>query len=183
MCEFFHMSQSPSKKPKKSSVRHTRAIQRDQTKRPNAAPPDEKVEALLREVIQPATLSQVAHFHQLGLRERTLTLPVMVAFVLSLLWRHIGSVREAVRVLNEEGLLWTGPMPVSPQAVLQRLRSVPPNLFQNILEAAIPFAALGVAAGPPLRFQFSLWKDGLPMDAVPVQGWLEAPTSEGDWPS
>jgi Transposase DDE domain len=132
------MSQSPSKKPKKSSVRHTRAIQRDQTKRPNAAPPDEKVEALLREVIQPATLSQVAHFHQLGLRERVLTLPVMVAFVVSLLWRHLGSVREGVRVLNEEGLLWTGPMPVSAQAVLQRLRSIAPVLFQNILEDVLP---------------------------------------------
>ena len=34
------MSPSPSNKPKKSSVRHTRAIQRDQTKRPNTAPPD-----------------------------------------------------------------------------------------------------------------------------------------------
>jgi hypothetical protein len=132
------MSQPPSKKPKKSSVRHTRAIQRDQSKRPNAPPPDEKIEALLREVIQPATLSQVAHFHELGLRERVLTLPVMVAFVLSLLWRHIGSVREAVRVLNEEGLLWSGPMPISPQAVLQRLRSVPPGLFANILEAVLP---------------------------------------------
>ncbi len=55
--------------------------------------------------------------------------------------------------------------------------------FQNILEAAIPFPALGVAAGPPLRFQFSLWKDGLPMDAIPVQGWLEAPTSDSGWPS
>src|SRR5439155_23531864 len=132
------MRKSPSKKPKKSSVRHTRAIQRDQTKRPNIAPPDEEVEALLQEVIQPATFSQVAHFHQLGLRERVLTLPVMVAFVLSLLWRHIGSVREAVRVLNEEGLLWTDPMPVSPQALLQRLRSVPPVLFANILADVLP---------------------------------------------
>ena len=80
------MRKSPSNKPKKSSVRHTRAIQRDQTKRPNIAPPDEEVEALLQEVIQPATFSQVAHFHQLGLRERVLCLPVMVAFVLSLPW-------------------------------------------------------------------------------------------------
>src|SRR5436853_7168653 len=91
-CELFGMNQTPSKKPTKSSVRHTRAIQRDQSKRPNAAPPDEKVEALLQEVLQPATLSQVAHFHALGIRERVLTLPVMVAFVLSLLWRHLGSV-------------------------------------------------------------------------------------------
>ena len=127
-----------SDKPKKSSVRHTRAIQRDQTKRPNVAPPDEKVEELLREVIQPATFSQVAHFHQLGLRERTLTLPVLVAFVLSLLWRHLGSIREGVRVLNEEGVLWTNALPVSPQAVLQRLRTLPPDLFANILEQVVP---------------------------------------------
>lgn len=133
------MSRLPSNKPKKkSSVRHTRAIQRDQTKRPNTAPPDEKVEALLTELIAPATFSQVAHFQQWGLRERILTLPVMVAFVVSLLWRHIGSVREAVRVLNEEGLLWTGPLPVSPQAVLQRLRSLPPLLFEQVLEEVLP---------------------------------------------
>lgn len=125
-------------KPKKSSVRHTRAIQRDQTKRPNTAPPDAKVEALLREVIEPATFAQVAHFHQLGLRERLLTLPVMVAFVLSLLWRHLGSVREGVRVLNEEGVLWTQTVAVSPQAVLQRLRSLPPTLFEAILEQVLP---------------------------------------------
>ncbi len=132
------MSELPSNKPKKSSVRHTRAIQRDQSKRPNSAPPDEQVQALLNQVIEPATFSQVAHFHQLGLRERILTLPVMVAFVLSLLWRHIGSIREAVRVLNEEGLLWSGPMPVSAQAVLQRLRSLPPSLFEQILQDVLP---------------------------------------------
>src|SRR5579871_303627 len=126
------------RKRKKSSVRHTRAIQRDQSKRPNAAPPDEQIQALLQEVIQPATFSQVAHFHQLGLRERILTLPVMVAFVLSLLWRHLGSVREGVRVLNQEGLLWTGPMPVSAQAVLQRLRTLPPKLFETILADVLP---------------------------------------------
>jgi hypothetical protein len=132
------MSQSPPPKRKKSSVRHTRAIQRDQSKQPNVAPPDAQVQALLEEVLQPATFSQVAHFHQLGLRERILNLPVMVAFVLSLLWRHLGSVREAVRVLNEEGLLWTGAMPVSPQAVLQRLRTLPPALFACVLEQVLP---------------------------------------------
>jgi len=132
------MNKLSSPKPKKSSVRHTRAIQRDQTKRPNTAPPDEQIEALLKEVIQPATFAQVAHFHKLGLRERILTLPVMVAFILSLLWRHIASVREGVRVLNEEGLLWTGPMPVSPQAVLQRMRELPPDLFANILDQVLP---------------------------------------------
>ena len=43
----------------------------------------------------------------MGLRQRILTLPVMVAFVLSLIWRQIGSVCEAVRVLKRQGMLWT----------------------------------------------------------------------------
>src|SRR5450432_3079626 len=130
---------APPISPKKpSSVRHTRAIQRDRSKRPVATAPDLVVAQRLSDLVQPFTFSQVAHFHDLGLRERTLTLPVMVALVLSLLWRHIGSVREGVRVLNEEGVLWTDPVPVSPQAVLQRLRSLSPALFQNILEEILP---------------------------------------------
>jgi alpha-amylase/alpha-mannosidase (GH57 family) len=54
--------------------------------------------------------------------------------------------------------------------------------FQSVLEAAIPLASLGAAAGQPVRFQFSLWKDGLPMDAIPQQGWLELPAGAADWP-
>jgi hypothetical protein len=45
--------------------------------------------------------------------------------------------------------------------------------FLNILEASIPLTAFGSAPGQPVHFQFSLWKDGLPMVAVPQQGWLE----------
>lgn len=48
----------------------------------------------------------------------------MVAFVMSLRWRHVGSVGEAVRVLRQEGVLWTPPLRVSAQAVHQRLRTL-----------------------------------------------------------
>src|SRR5437588_647363 len=110
---------------KRSTVRHTRAIQRDRSKRPIVAPPDPVVAARLTELVHPATLAQVAHFHALGLRERTLTLPVMVALVLSMIWRQIGSVATLLRLLNEEGVLWTAPTPVSEQALSQRLRVFP----------------------------------------------------------
>ena len=56
-------------------------------------------------------------------------------------------------------------------------------VFRNILEAGIPLTALGAAPGQPVHFQFSLWKDGLPMVAVPQQGWLELPVLELDWPN
>ena len=36
--------------PKKSSVRHTRAIQRDRQKRPGIEPPPEEIEALIEEI-------------------------------------------------------------------------------------------------------------------------------------
>jgi hypothetical protein len=132
---------SEKSKPKKSTVRHTRAIQRDRTKRPNAAPPDEQIEARLTEIVHPATLNQVAYFHQLGLRERLLNLPVMMAFVLSLIWRQIGSVAEAVRLLNREGMLWVEEQKVSQQAVEQRLGSLSAVLFQRVLQELLPAMA------------------------------------------
>jgi hypothetical protein len=62
----------------------------------------------------------------------------MVAFVLSLLWRQMGSVKEAVRVLNREGMLWCSPVKVSHQAMNQRLRCLPPELFEGVLGQLLP---------------------------------------------
>jgi hypothetical protein len=67
-----------------------------------------------------------------------LTLPVMMALVVSLIWRHVGAVSEAVRVLNQEGFLWTGPTAVSISAVTQRLSSLPAVLFEKVLQALLP---------------------------------------------
>jgi len=84
---------SETKKPrKKSSVRHTRAIQQNRSKHPVAAPSEQQVKERIQEIVYPATLEQVGYFHQLGLRERTLGLVVMVAFVLEMIWRQIGGV-------------------------------------------------------------------------------------------
>jgi hypothetical protein len=129
----------PAKPPKKpSSVRHTRAIQRDRSKRLEVAPPDEKVTERLIEIIHPATQAQIAYFHNLGLRERVLNLPVMVALVLSMVWRQIGEVTILVKTLRDEGLLWATPRRVSQQAVSQRLRTFPAILFLRILQTVLP---------------------------------------------
>ncbi|MBI3694887.1 MAG: glycoside hydrolase [Acidobacteria bacterium] len=51
----------------------------------------------------------------------------------------------------------------------------------RILEIRIPLDSLGHGGGK-LRFQFSLWQDGLPIDALPVEGWIELDTSApSDW--
>ena len=54
--------------------------------------------------------------------------------------------------------------------------------FKNVLEARLSLAALGAVQSAPVRFQFSLWQGGLPMDAVPQQGWIEMPSpDQADW--
>jgi len=92
----------------------------------------------LTALIHPLTVGQVAHFHQLGLRQRVLTLPVMVALVLTMIWRQIGSATELVRMLHQEGFLWCSPLRVSEQALSQRLRVFPAALFQRVLLEVLP---------------------------------------------
>jgi hypothetical protein len=167
---------APKPKKKRSSVRHTRAIQRDRSKRPTVAPPPEQVEQQLTALIHPATLAQLAHFHQLGLRARLLTLPVMVALVLSMLWRQIGSVQELVLLLGSEGFLWTSPVQVSQQALSQRLLTFPAGLFQAVFAAVLPqwharFAARKrplppVIAWAQARYTALLVVDGSTLDAL-----------------
>jgi alpha-amylase/alpha-mannosidase (GH57 family) len=50
--------------------------------------------------------------------------------------------------------------------------------FRRILEVRIGLSALGIARGGGVRFQLSLWQGGLPMDAIPQQGWLEMRTTD-----
>jgi len=131
---------TPTEKPArpKSTVRHTRAIQRDRRYRPAVAPPDPALATRLTALIHPATLAQVHAYHALGLRERTLTLPIMMAFVLSLIWRQVGTVQETVRLLQREGLLWTAPLLVSQQAISQRLQTLPADLFAAVYHTILP---------------------------------------------
>lgn len=125
-------------KKKASSVRHTRAIQRDRSKRPPGAPPDEQIVERLTEIVHPATLAQLDYYRQLGLRERLLTLPVMVALVLSLIWRQVSGVSELVRLARSEPLLWLPPLQVTQQAFAERLSTFPAELFLRILTAVLP---------------------------------------------
>src|SRR4051794_21510615 len=94
---------------RRSTVRHTRAIQYARTKHPNSAPLDPRMSEHVAQLLHPATFAQVAHQHALGVRDRVLNLPVMVAVVLAMIWRQIGSVCELTRLLNTEGFFWCSP--------------------------------------------------------------------------
>ena len=132
------MSEEPIKARKSSSVRHTRAIQKDRSKQPLREPSAKEIETLLEQLVSPIVYSQIASYQAMGLRQRILTLPVMVAFVLSLIWRQMGSVMEAIRELNKRGILWAQPTIVSQQAVSERLRTFPSELFRQILMELLP---------------------------------------------
>ena len=125
-------------KKKTSSVRHTRSNQVARGQKQPTVPPDEQTAQRIKEIIHPATLAQVGYYQQLGLRERTLTLPVMVAVVISMVWRQLASVSETLRVLKSEGLLWTDPLHVSQQAMSERLHTFPAELFKRILHDVLP---------------------------------------------
>ena len=126
-------------KKKKSSVRHTRAIQRDRSKRPVVAPPDEKISRRLGELLLPALKAQKALYKELGLRNRVLTLSVTIAIVVSIIWRQIGSGgSEIARLLCSEGLLWVSQLVVSQQAISERLRTFPSGLFLRVLLHILP---------------------------------------------
>jgi hypothetical protein len=126
-------------KKKKSSVGHTRAIQRDRSKRSVIAPPDEEITHRLSELLQPAIQEHQVLYKKLGLRNRNLTLSVMVAIVVSMIWRQLGSGgSEVARLLRSEGLLWAPVMTVSQQAISERLRFFPPEMFMRILQSILP---------------------------------------------
>ena len=128
----------PGKKRKKSNVKHTRAVQHDRSQRGSGAPTEEAIQSQLLDIVHPATLAQVELFQSLGLRARTLTLPVMVALVMSLIWRQMGSVSELGRVINREAVLWVPRIKVSMQAIHERLRVIPSHLFMNVLMEVLP---------------------------------------------
>ena len=87
-------------------------------------------------------------------RARLLSLPVMVAIVLSLVYRRIPSLSEAVRVLELEGLLWVEPLKVSKQALSKRLSCLPTKLFAQILEQVlVKIRSLNSKRPPPAGWE------------------------------
>ncbi|MEH1831485.1 MAG: IS4 family transposase [Nostoc sp.] len=104
------------------------------------APPIEEIEKQLYSLLSPASFKPLKLYSdkdEKKLRSRILTLPVMMAVVLSLVYRQIAGLREVQRVLNEEGLLWVGRIEVSAQAISKRLRTLPIKLLTQIFEQVI----------------------------------------------
>lgn len=99
---------------------------------------DEVIAQQLEALLTPAITAQENYYRQLGLRDRILNLPFMVAAVLTLLWRDVAGVTELTRMLAREGFLWSSPLNVSQQAISQRFLTFPAQLFEKVFKDLLP---------------------------------------------
>lgn len=100
---------------------------------------DEVIASHLEALVTPAITSQQAFYRQLGLRDRILNLPLMVAAVLTLLWRDVAGVQELTRLLAREGFLWVKPIDVTQKAISGRFLTFPAILFEKVLKELLPY--------------------------------------------
>jgi len=102
-------------------------------------PSSQQIESRLMALVSPGTFANLKGVKdkERSLRDRVLTLPVMAAIVLSLVYRQIQHFTDVLRCLEIEGLMWVQAMSVSRQALSQRLGSLPAHLFIGLFEQVI----------------------------------------------
>jgi hypothetical protein len=99
---------------------------------------NEAIVEQLQALLTPAVNNQRLYFRSLGLRNRILNLSLMLAAVLTMLWRQVPSVQELTRMLAREDLLWCKATIVSQQALSQRFLSFPATLFEQVFFDLLP---------------------------------------------
>jgi hypothetical protein len=101
-------------------------------------PPGAEIERRLRALLTPGLFAPRRRAAgPVKRRDRRLPLPVMAVLVVSLVWRQMPSVSEAWRVVAREGLGEGAPCVVSRQALAQRLRALPAQLFAQLYADAL----------------------------------------------
>lgn len=102
------------------------------------SPPIEEIQRRIGKSLTPKSFAAARlRMKELQLRERILTLPVMVCFVLSFVYRQLPSISELGRVLEREGLFDTEPLHVTKQALSKRLQKLPAELFVAVFNEAM----------------------------------------------
>ena len=96
------------------------------------------IEQHLKQLLCPLIYNQQAYYRRLGLRDRILTLPLMVAAIVTLLWRQVSSVQALTRMLEREDLLRAKAVKVRQQSLSERFLTFPSALFERIFEDLLP---------------------------------------------
>lgn len=151
------------------------------------APADSEIHQRLTDLVLPAVSAELAYYRSLGMRNRILTLPVMLALVLTLIWRRVPGVCTLTRMLKHERLLWLQPTSVSQPALSDRLLDFPAELFERVLYRVLEQLPSRAAARTrphvaplqdvPTRFTACYALDGSTLDALfrKLQALQEAP--------
>ena len=105
--------------------------------RQSPAPKDADIERRLNDLVKPAVFAELSYYRTLGLRNRILNLPMMVAIVLAMIWRQVPGVCTLQRMLARERVLWTQPTRVSQPALSERFLTFPAELFERVLYAVL----------------------------------------------
>ena len=133
---------------------------------------DAALETRLTRLVGPACAAVGDAARGLGVRNRQLTLPLMVAAVLTLIWRQVPSVSELGRVLEREDVLGQARRHVSQQALSLRRRCLPASLFGQVLTALLP-----VLHARAQRHYAHIWAiDGTTLEPVFHKVGLTRPT-------
>jgi hypothetical protein len=121
------------------AFRYPIALERDHARsRAAPAPSVEAFDAVATVLVYPVALGLWDRHRGPRLRQRILTLPVLVGILLSLVWRQIPSVSVLTRVLGREPLLWVDPITISQQAIAKRLETMPAELFADLWQELAP---------------------------------------------
>ncbi|BAT56866.1 hypothetical protein NOS3756_58860 (plasmid) [Nostoc sp. NIES-3756] len=118
----------------KTAKRNSDHAQRHNTPSINNEAISQQLEALLT----PAIFAQQKYYKQLGLRDRVLNLSLMVAVVLTLLWRQVPGVQELTRLLAREDLLWCRATKIAQKSLSERFLVFPSELFERVFKDLIP---------------------------------------------
>ena len=134
---------TPSKtRKKRSKARPRKTYNRDHYHRCQMSMPAiVEIETRIKQWLDPFSWKPTKMFVRKGksasekdqkLRGRKLDVTVMMAIVLSLVYRQINSLSEVVRILNLRGLMWVKAVKVSKQALSQRLQTLPASIIGDI---------------------------------------------------
>src|SRR5438128_2530011 len=161
---------TPTQRRSPMAYKHTRARPHAEFRHRSQIPMPavEEVEQRLTDLLSPSLLAprQLERRDSrqpqrlIRMRQRLLTLPVMVAIIVSLVWRRLPTLAEVQKILAREGMLWVTPLRVSPQAITKRLDVLPAavmaQLFAEVcarLQAQAP-PALPHPRWAPVRAHF-----------------------------
>ena len=86
--------------------------------------------------------------------------------------------RLEARIENKRLVSWSL-RPSGAEKVLAASGETPENglrvsVFKNF-EFQLPLKLLGATFGWTIQLRFSLWRDRLPVDGLPLEGWIELP--------